>query len=216
VEVVAREPSDRDAVRARLGIGRDTRVVAWHGRVQIATKGLDTLLEAWNRICSRRPDADIRLLLIGDGRDREVVRRRVDSSDKVLWIDRYVFKRRELWSYLLAADVYTIPSRKEGFAVALLEAMACELPVVGSDVPGVAEILGRGEEDGGIIFPCEDSSALADALLRLLDAPELARQLGQVARRRMEKEFSLDVVGARLRQFLFPDRSDARVNGRDA
>jgi len=214
VDVAARDPSDRQVVRARLGIGRDTRVVAWHGRVQISKKGLDTLLDAWSRICSRRPDADIRLLLVGDGRDRDVIRRRVDSTDKVVWIDRYVFERRELWSYLLAADVYVIPSRREGFAVALLEAMACGLPVVGSDVPGVADVLARGEADGGIVVPCEDSAALADALVRLLEAPELARQLGHVARQRMEKEFSLEVIGAKLRQFLFPDdRPERRQRG---
>ena len=211
VDVVAAEPSDRHVVRARLGIGRDTRVVAWHGRVQISKKGLDTLLDAWNRICSRRPDADIRLLLVGDGRDRDVVRHRVDSTDKVLWIDRYVFERRELWSYLLAADAYAIPSRREGFAVALLEAMACGLPVVASDVPGVADVLARGEEDGGIIVPCEDAPALADALMRLLEAPELGRQLGQIARRRMEEEFSLEVIGAKLRRFLFPDNRSERA-----
>jgi starch synthase len=211
VDVVALEQSDRHVVRAQLGIGRDTRVVAWHGRVQISKKGLDTLLDAWDRICARRPGADIRLVLVGDGRDRDVIRRRIDSTDRVLWIDRYVFERRELWSYLLAADVYAIPSRREGFAVALLEAMACGLPVVGSDVPGVPEVLARGEEDGGIVVPCEDSSALADALLRLLEAPELGRQLGQIARRRMEEEFSLEVIGAKLRRFLFPDNRSERA-----
>jgi len=48
----------------------------------------------------------------------------------------------------------------------------------------------------------------------LLDAPELARQLGHVARQRMEKEFSLEVIGAKLRQFLFPDdRPERRQRG---
>jgi glycosyltransferase involved in cell wall biosynthesis len=210
VDVVALEQSDRHVVRAQLGIGRDTRVVAWHGRVQISKKGLDTLLDAWDRICARRPGADIRLVLVGDGRDRDVIRRRIDSTDRVLWIDRYVFERRELWSYLLAADVYAIPSRREGFAVALLEAMACGLPVVGSDVPGVADVLARGEEDGGIVVPCEDPAALADALLRLLDAPQSAQQLGHVARQRMERDFSLEVIGAKLRRFLFPDDRSER------
>jgi glycosyltransferase involved in cell wall biosynthesis len=217
VEAGAAPMSERDAVRGRLGIGRDTRVVAWHGRVQVPTKGLDILFDAWNRICSQRPDADIRLLLVGTGRDGDIVRRRIDASDKVVWIDRYVFGRRELWSYLSAADVYTIPSRREGFAVSLLEAMACGLPAVASDVPGVSDVLSRGEEDGGIIVPRENSEALAAALRRLLEDPQLGQRLGAAARRRMERDFSLEVVGEQLRLFLFPEAGSERPmrNGRD-
>jgi glycosyltransferase involved in cell wall biosynthesis len=210
VEVVALEAPERHATRTKLGIGRDTRVVAWHGRVQIDKKGLDVLLDAWDHICSERPDGDILLLLVGTGRDAEVLRHRVASNPRVLWIDRYVFGRRELWSYLLAADLYAIPSRREGFAVAVLEAMACGLPVVASDVPGVAEVIPRGEADGGIVVPREDASALAGALLRLLEDPELRQRFGDVARRRIEREFSLEVIGPRLRRFLFPDHEPER------
>ncbi len=204
VEVVACGTPERHATRTELGIGSSTRVVAWHGRVQVRTKGLDILLDAWDRICSERPDSDIRLLLVGSGRDAEVLRNRIRSSRRVLWIDRYVLDRRQLWSYLSAADIYTIPSRREGFAVALLEAMACGLPAVASDAPGVADVLPEGEADGGIIVPREAAQELASALLRLLDDPALGDRLGTAARRRIEEEFSLHIVGPRLRQFLFP------------
>lgn len=203
VERVSSEEYDRQATRAALGIGRNTRVVAWHGRIQIETKGLDILLDAWDRICSARPDDDIFLLLVGSGRDADALRRRLASSRKAQWVDRYVFNRHELWSYLSAADLYTIPSRREGFAVAVLEAMACGLPVVASDAPGVADVLPRGETDGGIIVPRENPQALAAALRRLLDDRALADRLGTIARQRMEQDFSLQVVGQKLRDFLF-------------
>jgi glycosyltransferase involved in cell wall biosynthesis len=204
VEVVPCGPSERHAVRAELGITSQTRVVAWHGRVQMRTKGLDILLDAWDRICLERPDADILLLLVGTGRDAETFRQRLKSSARFVWIDRYVFERRQLWSYLAAADVYTITSRREGFAVAVLEAMACGLPVVASDAPGVADVLPRGEVDGAIIVPSEDAPSLAAALLRLVDDSDLARRLGTAARQRIDGEFSLEVVGQQLRRFLFP------------
>jgi starch synthase len=197
-------PSDRDAVRTSLGISARTRVVAWHGRIQIPKKGLDVLLDAWDRVCSDRPNDDILLMLIGNGRDAEALRRRIGQSQRVRWIDRYVLDRAELWGLLSAADVYTIPSRYEGFAVAVLEAMACGLPVVASDVEGVVDALPAGELDGGIIVPSENAPALAAALVRLLEQSEVAHRLGQVARRRMEEEFSLGVIGPRLREFLFP------------
>jgi glycosyltransferase involved in cell wall biosynthesis len=210
VELVACAATGRDATRAALGISRTTRVVAWHGRVQIDKKGLDVLLDAWDRICSDRPHADIMLLLVGTGRNADVLRQRIGSNPRVRWINRYVMNRQELWSYLFAADLYTIPSRYEGFAVAVLEAMACGLPVVASDVSGVSDVVSRGEEDGGIIVPREDSQALAGALLRLLENPRLGQQLGEVARRRMETDFSLEVIGEKLRRFLFPETGSER------
>jgi glycosyltransferase involved in cell wall biosynthesis len=130
VETVSRTAAEREATRAALGIGPATRVVAWHGRVQIHTKGLDVLLDAWARLCAERPHGDLLLLLVGTGRNADALRARLASSQRVRWIDRYVFSRAELWSYLTAADAYAIPSRREGFAVAVLEAMACGLPVV--------------------------------------------------------------------------------------
>jgi glycosyltransferase involved in cell wall biosynthesis len=78
---------------------------------------------------------------------------------------------------------------------------------VASDAEGVVDALPRGEADGGIVVPREDASALADALIRLLEDPELRQRLGAVARRRMEREFSLAVIGPRLRRFLFPTGS---------
>jgi starch synthase len=204
---VAGVRAGRQATRTELGIGSNTRVVAWHGRVQIPKKGLDVLLDAWARICSEQPGADILLLLVGSGRDADALHRRLQSSTKVLWIDRYVFDRTQLWSYLAAADLYTIPSRYEGFAVAVLEAMACGLPIVASDAAGVVDALPRAEDDGGIIVPSGNPQALADGISRLLADPALATRLGRIAERRIEEEFSLEVVGQKLRQFLFPGRA---------
>ena len=107
---------------------------------------------------------------------------------------------------LCAADVYTLPSRHEGFAVAPLEAMACGLPVVAADTSGVADLLPDGEGSGGVVVPREDSTALASALGRLLDDQAHARELGIRARRWVEERFSSDAVGDRLRAFMYQDR----------
>jgi starch synthase len=204
VDVEAYRPSERDGARIELGIGRDTRVVGWHGHVQVRRKGLDILLDAWDLICSQQPDADILLFLVGSGRNTGFLRSRVDANPRVLWVDRYLLDRGKLWSYLSAVDVYTLPSRHEGFAVAPLEAMACGLPVVAADVSGISELLPSGETDGGIVVPRENHRALAAALRRLLQEPALARRLGAAAKNRAEREFSLQVVGGKLRGFLFP------------
>jgi glycosyltransferase involved in cell wall biosynthesis len=179
--------------KAALGIPENARVVAWHGRVDYRRKGLDVLLDAWDRI-SRD---DRRLLLVGTGNESAALRERVARSRGVIWVDQYLNDRALIRRHLSAADVYAFPSRHEGFPVAPLEAMALQLPVVASDA--VPDLL---DGDGGLLVPCGDAAALASALVRLLDDDTLARTLGERARRRIETHFSPAAVGAQLRTFM--------------
>ncbi|HYR08267.1 MAG TPA: glycosyltransferase family 4 protein [Longimicrobium sp.] len=195
-------PSERAAARAALGIPADARVAAWHGRVLMELKGLDVLLDAWTRLADERPGRALRLLLVGTGNDRDALRRRVEGRTDVVWVDEYVRDRDRLRGYLAAADAWTLPSRREGFAVAPLEAMACGLPIVASDVAGIDDVLEGGEASGGLVVPRADAAALATALGRLLDDPALSRALGVRARERVERSFSPAAVGAQLRRVL--------------
>jgi starch synthase len=195
-------PSERTAAREALGIHADARVVAWHGRVLVELKGLDVLLDAWDRCVRERPGREPRLLLVGTGNDAGELRRRIGGRRDVVWVDEFVRDRARLRGLLAAADLWTLPSRREGFAVAPLEAMACGLPVVAADVAGVGDVLEGGEASGGLVVPCGDAGALAAALGRLLDDPALARELGSRARERVERGFSPQAVGARLRRVL--------------
>lgn len=86
--------------------------------------------------------------------------------------------------------------------MAPLEAMACGLPVVAADASGVSDIIENGEASGGLLVPRGDATALALALSRVLDDEVWGRQMGQLARRRVEDCFSLEAVGKQLRGFL--------------
>ncbi|MCG6133198.1 MAG: glycosyltransferase family 4 protein [Nostoc sp. LLA-1] len=121
----------------------------------------------------------------------------------VMWINEYVRDRTAIQRYLSAADVYTLPSRHEGFPVAPIEAMACSLPVVATDAPGVPDILADGEASGGLVVPRGDIVALSLALGRILDNPIWGRELGTRARCRALEYFSLEGIGQQLRNFLF-------------
>ena len=195
-------PIDRQAARAALGIARDACVLSWQGRVEMHRKGLDVLLDAWQQLCATRPGAKLLLLLVGSGQDAEALARRVASlpPGTVRWENHYLLDRHVLWQYLSAADIATLPSRHEGFAVTVIEAMACGLPVVATAVSGVAEALGP--EPAGLIVPREDPAALAEAMGRLVDDESLRGELGRRGRRRAEREFSLDAVGRQLRAFM--------------
>ena len=195
---------DRREARATLGIPMDAQVVVCHGRIEIHRKGLDVLLDAWARICRDRPDRNLRLMLVGTGSDADELRQRIATMQLqgVLWIDKYVLDRAAIRRYLSAADIYTLASRHEGFPVAPIEAMACGLPVVATDAPGVPDILEGGEASGGLVVPRNDAAALALALGRVLDNEDWGRKMGEHARRRVEDSFSLEVVGKQLGDFL--------------
>jgi starch synthase len=194
----------RQDARRNLGISDATRVAVWHGRIDVRTKGLDVLLEAWNTVCSSRTEHDLLLLLVGSGSDADELEEMIQrmSVPHVRWHRDYVLDRAQIRQFLTAADVYVFPSRREGFPVAPLEAMACELPVVASSAPGIVDIFDEGEKSGGIVVPIGDAAALAKNLGRLLDSEAAAHELGTRARLRVEQAFSLKNVGDRLERFL--------------
>jgi glycosyltransferase involved in cell wall biosynthesis len=90
---------------------------------------------------------------------------------------------------LRAADVFALPSRREGLPVALLEAMACGLPCVASRLPGATDTVITHEQDG-LLVPPGDAVALATALCRVLADPGLAAQLGRAARKTVTSRFA--------------------------
>jgi glycosyltransferase involved in cell wall biosynthesis len=195
---------DRSEARQHLNIPLDARVAIFHGRMQIQQKGLDILLEAWEKICQQRPDQDLRLLLVGTGSDADELSRQITARklQGIIWINEYVRDRTAIQRYLSAADVYVLPSRKEGFPVAPLEAMACSLPIVASDVAGISDILEHGEASGGMIFPREAVDSLALKLGQLLDDKVMSQNLGQQGRKRVEAAFSFEAIGKQLQVLL--------------
>jgi len=209
VDVEAWRAIDRNEARAGLEIPINARVVVWHGRVEIERKGLDVLLEAWDQICCQRPETDLRLLLVGTGSNANELHQRITNMELrgVLRVDEFVNDRTVIQRYLSAADVYTLPSRHEGFPVAPVEAMACGLPVVATDAPGVLDIFQAGEASGGLIVPRNDVQALASALDRVLDDEVWGRELGKLARHRAEECFSLLAIGKQLRNFLLSQKA---------
>ena len=199
--------SDRNAARAALGLPQDARVVVWHGRVQLPKKGLDVLLGAWEVLCRQRGDAQLRLLIVGDGEQADDLAALIERSelDNVVFVRRLVHDPAELNLHLAAGDVYAFPSRHEGVPVAPIEAMACGLPVVATDAGGMRDILGAPDGGAGIVVSRDDSAALAVALGRMLDDSALRHSLGRRARERAVEEFPLAAVGRKLRAFLVDD-----------
>jgi starch synthase len=197
-------PMNRDESRRHLGLSPQTLIVICHGRIQMYHKGLDVLLDAWERLRKSCAGQDSRLVLIGSGSDDAILRERLErlGPSRIQWIEQYELDRTVMRRYLCAADVYVLASRAEGFPVAPLEAMGCGLPIVASDIPAIRNILRDGSDSGGLIVPPEDPRALAEALQSLLDDPDLRRDLGRKARRNVEERFSIESVGRQLDRML--------------
>ena len=137
-------------------------------------KGQDVLLRAWSAVRRRVPDA--RLVLVGDGPDRDRLREEAPAS--VLFAGAVA----DASPWYQAADLVVLPSRWEGMALAPLEAMACGRPVVVTDVDGARESLPPSFADRCLVPP-EDPDALAGTVGELLLDPSLRTSLGDRGRR---------------------------------
>jgi glycosyltransferase involved in cell wall biosynthesis len=197
-------PEDRSEARLALGLPRDAVICMYHGSIDFALKGLDTLVECWERLppCSSNR---AQLLVIGNGPDADrfahwaSARPRGDVTFKRQWLhDRAALRR-----HLSAADAYAFPSRKDAFGIAMLEAMGCGLPVVCFEGMGAGDIFPAGEESGGIVAPLADVSAFCTALARLMADEALRGRLGRAARiRASSKDFDKEAIARRLASFL--------------
>jgi len=97
-----------------------------------------------------------------------------------------------------SADVFVLPSLWEGMPVSVMEAMATGLPVVGTDVPGIRELVVDG--DTGFLAPGRDPAALAERIERLARDASLRFRMGEAGRRRVMTEFALDTMVRRYEE----------------
>jgi glycosyltransferase involved in cell wall biosynthesis len=91
-----------------------------------------------------------------------------------------------------SVDIVVLPSYREGLPKGLIEAAACGLPLVTTDVPGCREVVSDGVD--GLLVPARDSEALASAIARLCRDPSLRFRLGQAARQKVLAEFDESIV----------------------
>jgi len=186
--VIPHTCADRDAFLAEMGLPPDARVAGMAAQL-IQRKGHHVLLEAVPAVLEAVPQA--RFLLFGRGPLEAELRAgiaRLGLEDAV----RLAGFRTDLPRILPCLDLLVHPAFKEGLGVALLEAGAAGIPVVGARAGGIPEVVVDGRT--GRLVPPGDAPALATALAELLGDPERCRAMGREARRFVEEERSVDAM----------------------
>lgn len=183
---------DGSEVRRQLGL-TDRRVISFAGRL-VPHKGVDTILRALALLPN-----DVALLVIGRGPDLAALNelaRRLGVRDRVRFCP--TVNDADLPRYLRASDLFVFPSqnRLEGFGLAVAEALACGLPVVVADIPGVREVIEPGRE-GLLAEPLLENS-LAEKIRELLDDPARRAQMAVAARARAEERYGVGAVTTSL------------------
>ena len=175
-------PKERSAIRSQLGIRAETVVVGMVGRL-VAEKGYPELFEAATRLDDR-----FLILCIGpgdpeksDGLSRESVAAAERSGI------RFLGMRTDIDRLYAAMDLFVLPSHREGFPRAAMEAAAMGLPVVATDIRGCRDVVVDGEN--GLLFPVGDVDALVAALERLGSDRELRVTMGRKAVERAQENF---------------------------
>lgn len=167
----------------------------------VPLKGVDVLLRALARRRRTHPDAPLELVLVSrptPGGRTETLVRELGLADVVTV--RNGLTDAELAALVASAQVACVPSRYEGFSLPTVEAMACGTPLVVSDAGAIGEVVGHdghGGAPGALVVPPGDVDALADALDRLLDDPDLRERLGRGGRERALAEYAWPTVAAR-------------------
>jgi phosphatidylinositol alpha-mannosyltransferase len=159
------------------GLEKDVPTILFLGRFD-PRNGLTTLIESFRRVKSRgNRGRQARLVVVGDGPLREHYYKQANGDKDIVFVGAVLEGRP---SYYAHSSVYACPTTKASFGITLLESMACETPVVCSDILGFRDVVVDGRE--ALMVPCGDRDALADALVRVLDDQGLAIQLSTTGR----------------------------------
>jgi glycosyltransferase involved in cell wall biosynthesis len=180
VEVIPQFGIDPEIYRPLPRVPHEGFTVGFYGRL-VEEKGIDTLIDALALL-----PGDVRAVILGSGDVRDALEQRASEqgvSERVSF--RSALPAEEIPAFLAGIDAVVVPSRtrpnwKEQFGRVIVEAMACEVPVVGSDSGEIPNVIG----DAGLVFSEGDAAALAVHLRNLRDNHTLRQQLATAGRAR--------------------------------
>ncbi|MBF0358977.1 MAG: glycosyltransferase family 4 protein [Magnetococcales bacterium] len=182
-------PGDKTVAREKLGLDESEQLIG-----SIATlrswKGHHHLIEAFSQLDEAKKN--LRLVIVGDGPRREYLH---DMVVELGLEERVLFtgNQEDTVTWFQALDIFVLASyANEGIPQALMQAMACGLPVIGGDVGGIPETID--DRKTGFLFPPQNVPALVSALQRFIKEPQLAVDMGRAAHRAAQENFAIDIM----------------------
>ena len=179
-------------IKERMGIPSSSKII---GKVAVfrSQKRLWLWVEVAIRILKKHPTTHF--LLVGDGDWRERIEKQIKDSgfEKNFHL---VGVQKEVIPYLNLMDIYLSSSEFEGLPIAMLEAMACEIPVVSTRAGGIGEVIQHGKQ--GFLCHVDEWEYLEDYSIQLLEDEELLAKMGIEARKQVEEKFSMQSMVEQL------------------
>lgn len=152
-------------------------------------KGVEYLIEAIGILSGKK--MDLRCILVGGGYLKEEIESLVREKGLNACLEvKGPLPHEEVIALYQCADVFVLPSLSEGIPISLMEAMAMKLPVVATRITGIPELVTDGEN--GFLVEPRDPVAIADKVKRLLTDPDLRKRMGNKAREKVGRDFSLN------------------------
>lgn len=193
----------KDQLRVSLNIKKDVPVIGYVGRI-VKSKGVLDLIQAFVEI---NKNMSCQLLLVGpwdmDERSDDIIIQDIRRIVHENRLEQDVFlpgHREDIVEFLSIMDVFVLPSYREGMPVSLLEAMAMEKAVIGTNIRGVREEI---TADSGLIYKVKDINTLKEHMEFYLKNVEKADMMGKSARQRVLENFGMDkVIGKQTKVFL--------------
>ncbi|OXC75425.1 glycosyltransferase family 4 protein [Caballeronia sordidicola] len=184
--IVKPEALFHSTLRNELGLGTDA-IIACMVAIVRDKKGHEDLIDAVQPMLAERPH--LHVVMAGDGPWFDKIKNIIDSvglSDRI----HLLGFRTDIPNVLRGCDFFVLPTHQEALGQSYIEAMAAGLPVIGTDVNGVPEVITHGEN--GLLVPPHDIEALRAAMSRLIDNPELRVKLGCAGRLLTNASFTID------------------------
>lgn len=197
---------DALGLRATLApsVPPDSLLAIYTGRL-VRYKGIMPLLQAWTLLMAEGAGLNpAHLLLVGGGgldiHNCEDEARAFVAENGLATLVHFVGDVSNVADYLQASDLFVFPTENEAFGISLIEAMACGLPVVSTDVGGISDYLS--DDVNGLVFAPGDSEALAASVRRMVSDVALRQRLGDAALETVRTRFASDLVADRYAELF--------------
>jgi glycosyltransferase involved in cell wall biosynthesis len=193
-------------LRSELGLGTDA-IIAGMVAIVRDKKGHEDLIDAVRPMLAERPN--LHVVMAGDGPWFDKIKNIVDGlgiGDRI----HLLGFRTDIPNVLRGCDFFVLPTHQEALGQSYIEAMAAGLPVIGTDVDGVPELITHGVN--GLLVPPHDIDALRAAIARLIDNPRLRVQLGVAGRLLTDASFTVDGMADETIDFYERGISERRLH----